>query len=904
MTHDPKLPLLVRLALRLTSRVFRDAHADEIRADLAEHLSGLGPFARWREILLVSWDLLLTAWRIRRRPLRRRGRQSDAASPAVTRGRRSRLGAWSLDLRSAARGLLRTPGHSATIVFTLGLALALAVVVFGVFHGVLLQPLPYDDPDELVMIHRAWTERGVEKAGVTAGDLRDVEREIEGLREVAGVATVRQNFVATTPGASPHARLVDVGWATDDLFALLGVEAHRGRLFVRGEAPQVAVLSHEFWRDELGADADVLGRAVELDGWSYTVVGVLPPDFDLELPNGSSGHDVWRLPDDRWANGDLWGEDVRHSASGIIRAFARLDVDSQSPEAARSAVASRLDVLSAELRERFPEYDEAGIELRVRSYHEALVAPVRPMLALLLGAVGFVLAIACANVMHLVLVRARARTAELGMRQALGASRWHVVRLLVVESLLLAGAAGGLGLLLSSAGYRLLERLRPEGLPRFESIGLDPAVLGAGLAAAFGSVLLFGLWPAWRASRADLSRWLRGWRLDSHDARLGPWLVGAEIALSMVLLAGAGLLLQSLLRLQEVDPGFHTDDVLTFSVSLPSTRYDYRAGETGTFLQALEREMVTVAGVEGVSSIWPGPLSPSTWSGDVTPPGGDTGLAEYRLASASFFDTLGIPLVAGRTFAPNDPRERVVISRSVAERIWGDPQRAVGRTLETAPWGPDAALEVIGVADDARLRDLRQAEPDVAYFDARHWSWADWEVDYVVRTSRDPKSLIPELRERLARLDAQIPLANVWPLDDLAADQRSMNRFALALVGVFAAVAAVLAAVGLYGVVAYSVSRRRRELGIRLALGSDRSGVVSLVLSRGARWIAGGLAAGLAAAALLGRTLEGLLYGVGSSDLRTLAATALLLGAVGLGACLVPALRASRVDPSAVLRAE
>lgn len=870
---------------------FRDAHRDEILADAADRLDPTRGVRRFRLQVSMTLDVLRAAYRLRRHP--------ESVNRRIFSERHQAGFADSLwiDLRSAGRALLRTPGHSLTIVFTLALALGLAINVFGVFYGVLVQPLSWDQPDELVYVTSSWKSRGVDRAGLSGGDFYDVRRDVTSFDDVAALTVRRQNLT----GIDSPASQVYVGWASGNLFDLLGVEARHGRVFRDGEDPEIVLLSDQLWRQRFGADPAVLGRKIELDGWPYSIAGVLPEDFRLELPGQSSRADLWRLPDDRWSNGDVWGQDTRNV--GILVMLGRLRAGASLADAER-----QLATLSTGLREQVPPYGERGWALRAEPLHATLVEPARPLLTLLLGAAAFVLAIACANVMHLVLIRAQSRASELGMRLALGAPRLRLLRLLLLECSLLAGAAGALGFGFAMAGQRILTALRPDGLPRFHEIDLGSSTLLFAVCAVTVSTLLFGLWPAWHAARTDLSKWLRGWRTEGRSGGVGPWLVSTEVALSLILLAGAALLFQSLLRLQDVDPGYGVDDIYTFSVSLPSTRYDFRAGDTGEFLTRLESEVTALPGVRGSAAVWPGPLMPSRWGGDLEVPDGTTSRAQYRIASSPFFDLMGIPHLEGRLFTAADDSSVVVVSRSLAESMW--PGRdAIGRTLTASPWGPSEEFEVIGVVDDVQLRDLREAPEPHAYFDPRHWSWADWEIHWIVKTEQPDAAaaeagLVPALQDRVAAQDPLVPLADPRPLRHLAEDQMSLQRFALVLVGVFASVAAVLAAVGLYGVVAYSVNRRRREMGIRMALGSARSGIVALIVRRGGRWIGTGIAIGLGGALLLGRSLESLLFEVGARDPGTLGVTALAVASIGLAACLVPALRAARVDPATVLRAD
>src|SRR5262245_30753263 len=800
------------------------------------------------------------------------------------------------DLREALRSATRAPGTTAVIVGTLALAIGLNTAIFSVVNGVLLRPLAYRDPDRLVHLRARLAKDGVENVLVPGATFQELRRSATSLADVAAATSIRQNLTGTELPVQ-----VQVGWVSPNLFELLGVVPALGRGFADDEPPGRILLDDGFWRRQLGADPGVAGRTLYLDGHAYLVIGVMPPGFRLDLPRFPEQVDVWKVPDNLWQNGDVWGG--TSEAAGLLRLVGRL-----KPGATLDEAQAEMDALSARLREGEAAYARGGLAIAVAPLHRAVVAGARPMLLLLVGAVAGVLLIACANVTHLLLVRGQARAREIAIRLAVGSSRPRLVRLLLLESAVLAFAGGALGLVLANETLGGLLALRPAGLPRAADIRLEPTVLAFALGLALACPLLVGLFPALAATRRDLVGGLHASRAttDARGRRTGAALVVGQVAATLVLLVASGLLALSLARLVRVNPGFDADRVLAFSVSLPGTRYERPEG-TDRFLRRLEDEMKTLPGVTAAAVVWPLPLSDSRWgsayaSGDVD--SGQRAYAEYRLATPALFDTLGIRVLEGRTFADRDPRHVVVVSRRLAERAWPG-RSAVGRELRASPWGATPEpFAIVGVVDDVRFRSRREEPRETVYFDSRGWSWTDWEFDVVVRAKGDARALVAPIRERLLRLDPLVPMANARLLDEYLADDSAANRFALVLLSAFGATAFTLAVIGLYGVVAYGVGRRRRELGVRIALGAERARILRLVLGESARLVGLGVALGLLAALAVARLLQGLLFGVVPTEPVVFASAALALVATALFACYGPARRASRVDPALTLRAD
>jgi predicted permease len=761
---------------------------------------------------------------------------------------------------------------------------------------VLLRPFDYRAPDRLVLIQARLDAHEIENATFTGSDVKRLRAEASSYEAIAAVTGIRQNLTG-----SEVPRQVNVGWASDNLFTMLGVGAAIGRTFVEGDPPGTAVLGYGTWQDAFGGDPGVFGRTIHLDGHPYTVVGVVRPGFRLHLPGENSDFDVWKVPDNVWQNGDVWG--FTGEGYSAFRLLARLKPGVTVEQANAEAMRLR-DVLI----EGAPNYTTLGLALDVAPLHERVVRNLRPTLLLLLGAAGLVLLVACANVTNLMLVRTQARRHEVVLRRALGSGRGGIIRLLLAEGLLLAGAGGVAGIALALWALRAIEQLRPPELARLDAATLDGRMLAFAAVLAVLCTIAVGLVPAFGASRSDLMSAMRSSRQGGGrtSQRFGRGLTVAQIASSLVLLIGAGLLTASLMRLQSVRPGFDPENVLTFAVSLPGTKYERPVG-TDRFLVELEDRIRALPGVRDAGVVWPLPLSGQMWSseysaGAVRPDA--KALAGYRLATPAWFRTAGVRLAEGRIFGPADRREVVVISRGLAERAWPG-ESPLGRTIDADPWGSGATpFEVVGVVDDVRHADLRDPPIETMYFDSRGWSWTDWEVFYMVRAEGDPVRLVEPIRRTLLEMDPEIPLADARPMAAYLGEQLASNRFALSLIGLFAAVAAILAVIGLYGVVSYSASRRVREIGIRMALGSRAGEIRALVLGQGLRLALAGIGLGVIVAIALTRLLGAYLYGVEATDPGVFAGIAGLLALVTVAACWFPARRAMRVDAMAVLRGD
>ena len=885
------VPGWLELFLRTFPAEFREAHRRELEEFVSLELSQAG--RRWPWVALrMGLDLARTGLSLRLRPVRRgiwAALKNDGGEGWMMSG----LG----DLKLAVRGLGRSRGFSAVVVLTLALGVGLNTALFSVVNAVLLRPLDYDRPDRLVYVEARLQTPDV-SVTLSGGDLRDLRAGVGALENVEGIALIRQNL-----NGAGLPRQADVGWVSAGFLAMLGVEPALGRVHHEDDPEGRVVVSHDLWKDAFGSDPEALGKTVQLDGYPYVVIGVLPSDFRLHLPAHGGGAqiqpEVWKNPDSFWQNGDIWA--AQGPEFGLLRILGRL-----GEGAAVADAQNGVDAVTLDLRSRYSAYETEDLAMNVAVLQERVVEEVRSTLTLLLGAVAFVLLIACANVANLLLVRGQSRRREMAVRIALGSPRLRVGRFLLLESFVLALSGAGAGILLAAWAVASAPRLAPPSVPLIDAVRLDGTVLGFALIAALLTTLVVGALPAIVAVRTDPSAVLgNGRAVGAHGVKVRDGLVVAQLALSIVLLVGAGLLTTSLMHLQRVDPGFDPSSMYTFSVSIPGAQYGWPE-EAGQFYRDVEARVAELPGVESAGVVWPMPFS-TGWSGDHEVMEAEAvrlGLVGYRLATEAYFPTAKIPLVGGRHFNDGDARHVVLISEVVAQRAWPG-LSPVGRMIRANPWGGGMeAFEVIGVVGDVRDGDLREPTAGAIYFDARSWSWVDWEVHVLARTDVPETVLLPALRTTLAAIDSEVPLARPAAMEDIVRRQTAAARFVLFLLGAFAVTAGVLALVGLYGVVSYSVGRRSREFGVRLALGAPRSGIQRAVVKRGALLAALGVSLGLAGAWGLADLLDALLFEVTSTDPLTYSLVAVWLGAGAVLASWVPAWRASRLDPVEVLRSD
>lgn len=806
--------------------------------------------------------------------------------------------AWH-DARHGLRTLARTPGFSAAAVLALALGIGATTVIFSVVDAVLLRPLPYDRPERLaVVLHRGTNP-------VAPANFFDWRREASSFERMGAAEAWSPNVAG---GDQPEK--VDAVRVTADVLPLLGVRPLLGRVFLPDEEQpgreHVVVLGYRLWQRRYAGDESVLGRTVTLDGTPYTITGIMPPGFAFP-PFWSTGAELWApLP---------LAERAANRRAQSLRVFARLK-DGIGLERARAEMAT----IAARLEQSYPGTNRQVV---ARALDDIVVGNVRAALLVLLGAVGFLLLISCANVAHMLLARAAARHKEIALRVALGASRARMIRQLLTESLVLALAGGAAGVGLAAAGLRALMAAGPARLPRLETVALDGRVLAVTIAVSVLTGIVFGLAPALQASRRDLTESLRegerGSTVGTGHHRLRRVLMGSELALALVLLVGAGLMIRTFAALRGIDPGFQPGHVLTGVVSVTGAKAGEPARRRAFYAEVLE-QVRALPGVVSAGAINHLPLAGDTWGfgfhveGHPLPAPGDMPGATYRVVMPGYFRTMGLPILRGRDFVDRDDLEApavVIVNEWLAERYWPgvDP---VGRRMTLGEPGPDATwLTVVGIARNA-VRGEWAATPDEevylpllqsrSYLESTRPQYSF--LTLVVRTAGDPAALSPALRAAVRAADASVSLSSVQTMDAVVAQSTSSPRFYLLLLGTFAAVALAMAAVGIYGVTSYSVARRTNEIGIRMALGAKPADVLRLVMGEAAAVAAAGAIAGMVAALALSRLMAGLLYGVAATDPTTFAAVCAVLTLVALAATYVPARRAAGVEPLAALRCE
>jgi predicted permease len=805
------------------------------------------------------------------------------------------------DVAFAGRQVLKSPGFSAIAILTIALAVGATTSIFSVVDGILLRPLPFDEPEELVMVWADWTRRDVvlpdkRREWLSWPSFADFREEVSAVEHISAF----QGWQPTLTGVDGGAQQLSGASFSLGMFAgVLRVEPALGRGFLaeedRPDGPRAVLISDGFWRRAFGADPTILQQTIRLNDLPYQVVGVMPPDF---RPPALLGTDAWTPLQLDHSNGGGRG-------SVYLRSIGRLS-DAGALEVARSQATQ----LGLRLEEEFPrEHRNTGFN--VYPLHFDMVQQASSGLWMLLGAVGLVLLVACVNVANLLLARGAGRSTELAVRVALGAGRRRVLSQLMTESLLLAALGGAVGVGLALLGTDVLVRLAPAGTPLLEQVAVDTRILGFAVLVTAATGALFGILPAVRAARTDPGGVLReGGRAGSsaRSARLRNGLVVGQVALALILLVGSGLLLRSFRNLQAVDLGFDASDVVAMQIQLPRTRYP-DATSRQAFFGELEERLTALPGVSAVGSITNLPLA--GFDGDTRfnvegrplPEPGSEVSVWLRRVTPHYFDAVDLEIVAGRAFTAADDGEapQVIIVNETLARDHFD-GNAVGRRLNIN--NPDEPVwrEIVGVAKDIKNFGIRAESRNALYL-----PYAQSSTGFMftaIETSVGAESVMGTLRGEVAEIDPDIALAQLRPMEDLVSRSLADDRFTTSLLSGFALVALVLAVVGLYGVVSYSVSTRMRELGVRIALGAPGAEIRIRVL----RWALGlagaGIALGSLGAAVGTRLIEGLLFGVAGTDVVTFVTVAALMAVAALLASLVPAVRATRVDPIEVLRAE
>ena len=800
------------------------------------------------------------------------------------------------DLRYGARMLLKSPGVACVALLAIALGVGANTTIFSVVSSVLLRPLPFAAPDQLVKVWTTDAKRGRNDLPVSYPNFADWRSQSQTFETM----TAYSEASATLSGEETPEQIKGVA-VTADMFPVVGVKPLVGRPFTAeeekpGSAP-VVVISHGLWQRRFGSDRKVVGQQVTLDGKSTTIVGVMPPGFKFPLDAQNP---------ELWAPLDPTSEINQSRGSRYLSVVARLKAGSTLQQAQ-----AEMETISQRLTDEHPTYN-TGRGTRLITLYDDTVGEIRPALLVLLGAVGCVLLIACANVANILLARAAGRHKEMALRTALGASRRRIIRQLLTESMLLACLGGIAGLLLALWGVDVLVSFIPEGVPRAQEITVDGRALGFTLGVSFLTGLIFGLAPALQSSRLNLNESLKDGGRGSTDGlrrnRVRGLLVVSEIALSLMLLIGAGLLIKSFQRLRDINPGFNPERVLTMSLSLPEAKYE-EPERQGLFFQELDKRVAQLPGVEVVGLVDPLPLSgdnkTTTFTIDGQPPAApaDRLSANVRTVNSEYLSAMGIPLIKGRGFTERDAKDApqvMLVNETLARRFFPG-EDPVGKRATVYPF--KTPCEIVGVVGDVKHRGLDvESGPEfyISYLQAPQPS-----MYLVARTSlAEPSALASSIQSAVQQIDKDQPIADVKTMSQLLNEATAARRFNMLLLGVFALLALVLASVGIFGVMSYMVTQRTHEIGIRMALGARVSDVVRLIVGRGMTLVLIGVSVGLVGAFVVTRVMKGLLYGVSATDPLTFVGVSLVLSIVALVACLIPARRAARVDPMIALRNE
>jgi predicted permease len=878
---------LTILRVRLRGFLRRDAIISDIEEEMRSHIElateanvgrGMGPDAA------------------RRAAMRGFGNPSRIRELAYEVRGGGGLEALSQDLRFGARTLLKNPGFAAVAILTLALGTGATSAMFSFLYAVVLRPLPYHEPERLVSVvgHRNGRDMGV-----TAPDYLDWRANATSFEQLAATAGTTVNLT----GRGEPERVV-AARGSGNYFDMLGIPPAYGRAFRWGDephaAPPVVVLGYGLWRRRFGADPGIVGQTIAIDGEPHTVLGIMPPELTLR----ATGAQLW-LPL------NLTPQELKATGSRFLSVIGRM-----RPGVTADQAQAELAVIAKGLEEVRP-HSNTDVTARVRGLHERVVAQVQDPAFILLGAVGFVLLIACGNVANLLLARATGRQHEISVRAALGASRSRVARQLLTESALIGVVGGVVGLALAYWTAELFKGLLPQDIPRLQETRVDAVVLGFTLAISLAASLVFGVAPALEASRSSVQQALREESRSSGGVRrrrLSSTIVAAEIALALVLLVSAGLLLRSFVRLQHVDLGFNPANLLTVRMSLPEGRYGAAARVAAFYHELAERvgrqRGVTAAAVASHAPLAGGGFNISmSIEGRPQPAPDDDTMVFLRFVSPGFFPTLGVHITRGRDFTHDDRANApavAIVNQTAVRRYWpGDDP--IGKRFRLDD--DRGAVEIVGVAADVKHFGLAQStEPEVfvplAQATAMHWQWLERSMIVLARTNGDPAAAAGTIRQAVWTVDDQLPLYDVRSMEQLRAEATGGERIGLVIVGTFGAMALVLATIGVYGVMSFMVGGRSREIGIRLALGADPGDVLRMVLRHGARLTAAGVFIGLIAAFGLTRVIQTMLFETPPTDPVTFVTFGTVIALAAMLACFVPARRATRVDPVSALRSE
>jgi putative ABC transport system permease protein len=810
------------------------------------------------------------------------------------------------DLRYGMRMLWKHPGVTAIAVITLALGIGANTAIFSVVNAVILRPLPYKNPDRLVSLWENVPQRG--RWRVTPANYFDWKKQNTTFEDIAAFGA---GTMTLTGGGEPEQILGTR--ASAGYFSVLGVEPELGRAFTAEEYEpgkgQVAILEHNFWQRRYGGNPNIINQGITLDGKSYTVVGVMPAAIFPSWPTTSAKLSFDQSHQQFWIPMSFSAEFAALRRAHVLGVLGRMKagVTLDQAQADMNTIGARLE----------HEYaDNKGEGIIVNPFINEMVGSVKPVLMTLLGAVGLVLLIACANIAGLLLAQNASRSREVAIRSALGAGRSTLVRQFVLESLLLSAMGTAAGLLLAQIGIDLILKLIPEQLPRFSQTQLNWRVLGFTILLSLLTCLLFGLLPAWQASKPDLQATLeQGRRVSGGLARqrFRQVLVVFQISVAVMLVIGAGLLMKSFWRLRNVDPGFKSANVLSMGITLPHSKYAQQQ-QINTFYNQLIERISVLPGVEAASIAYDHPLQSNWVDGfgiegrPVTP--GESLSANFSPVSWDYFRTVGTPLVNGRLFTPQDDVDHpgvTVVNEAFARRYFPH-EKALGQKLQPNPpariWQNQkfTSFEIVGIVRDVKSSGLSAAAEPAYYIPAVQSPLVDMTI--LVRTKDEPSAILPAVRRTIWSLDKDQPISNVATMDKIVSDSIAQPRLSMTLMGLFGGLALVLAAVGIYGLLSYSVTQRTQEMGIRIALGAQVKDVLRLILKQGLLLVLAGEALGLIGSFALTRVISSLLFGVTPTDTTTFAAVAVVLAAVAMFACYFPARRATKVDPLVALRYE
>ncbi|MDQ3817763.1 MAG: ABC transporter permease [Acidobacteriota bacterium] len=805
------------------------------------------------------------------------------------------------DVRYGLRMLLNRPGFTVIAVITLALGIGANTAIFSLVNSLLLRPLPYKEPDRIVMVWESNRPRSFHQNVISLANFLDWQDQSKSFEQMAGFFDVPFNLTGTGEPEEIPSQAVST-----NLFSLLGVEPIKGRSFLLEESQpgkdQVIILSYDLWQRRFAGDSGIVGKTVSLNGQDFTVVGVMPAGFKWFIKKGS----LTGKPAELWTPITLTAKS-RVRAGRYMSAVARL-----KPGVTLEQAQAEINTIASRLEQQYPDFDTGwGVELV--PLHEQFVGEIRYALLILLGVVGFVLLIACANVANLLLARAASRQKEIAIRSALGASRKAIIRQLMTESVLLAGLGGVLGLLLALWGVDLLVSFTPPNLLALQHTGVSLPVLGFTLGVSLLTGIIFGLVPALEVSRPNLNESLKESGKSAtgspRASRLRNLLVMGEVALGVVLLVAAGLMIKSLLRLNAVNPGFSAENLLTMRVQLPRANYREDYKRIAFFKQAVER-IQALPGVRSAGAISYLPFTGLNAGTDFTiegrpaPEAGEKPITDVSVVDENYFRTMKIPVVMGRTFNAQEEtegRQVAVINETMARTFWPN-ESPIGKRILVNMTDPMVPTEIIGVVGDVKHTSLDSEVKPTVYWP--HPQLAYGAMSLVIRTDNDPLSLATAVEREIQAIDKDQPVSDVRTMQQWLAEASARARFSTLLLTLFASLALILAAVGLYGVMSYMVVQRTHEIGIRMALGARTGDVLKLVVRQGIMMSLAGVAIGLVAAFALTRLMSSLLYQVSATDPSTFAAISIFFIAVALLASYIPARRATRVDPMVALRYE